>query len=384
MGFSEGTGSFKARLATQRTMKLSQRVLLKLEVYRDPYWDIVEATEDVCEKVKQAKEVLDIWLEPGGEFGEWVQGTIRQTREPGIWYYAISECGTEGVSSLTKRVKFEFEALQSDGSHASIEMKGMGTVNVLALLFFSALIYKYVILCRDYWKSARDLHPVIWTLTIAMVVQYIAQLFHTIHMVVYFSDGRGMKAMHVLSEILFMLAQVLQTSLLILIGLGYTLLQSHIGELDLMIPMCFMIAVIHIMLVGFGKIKDDAAYKYHENEGVIGWLLLVLRLLLYIWFLWAVTSTAKEGGMKLKTFLIQFRAAGSLYFLAFPVFFLIVRNLQPHSQHFFMATSLLVMQLCSNVWLTLLFLTRGEYFKVSSLNSSDLPGGVRIGIMKEE
>ena len=59
--------------------------------------------------------------------------------------------------------------------------------------------------------------------------------------------------------------------------------------------MCFMIGVIHIMLVGFGKIKDpstrdfgavlqccsavqdDASYKYHENEGVIGWILLVLR-----------------------------------------------------------------------------------------------------------
>ena len=26
------------------------------------------------------------------------------------------------------------------------------------------------------------------------------------------------------------------------------------------------------------SLKDDASYKYHENEGVIGWILLSLRL----------------------------------------------------------------------------------------------------------
>merc|ERR1712045_634612 len=109
-----------------------------------------------------------------------------------------------------------------------------------------------------------------------------------------------------MSEIFSMLSQITMTSLLILIGLGYTLLQSRIGELDLMIPLCFMVGVIHIMLVGFGKIKDDASYKYHENEGVVGWILVVMRLLLYAWFLWAVQPSASEGGMQLRRFLAQF------------------------------------------------------------------------------
>merc|ERR550539_1708233 len=139
-----------------------------------------------------------------------------------------------------------------------------------------------------------------------MLVHYLAQVLHTFHLWRYRYDGAGLKALEVLSEILFMLSQVTQTSLLILIALGYTLLQSKIGELDLMIPCCFMVGVIHIMLVGFGKIKDDASYKFHPNEGVIGWILLVVRLLLYAWFLWAVQSSAAEGGMKLQAFLGRF------------------------------------------------------------------------------
>lgn len=181
-----------------------------------------------------------------------------------------------------------------------------------------------------------------------------------------------------------MLSQVTQTSLLILIALGYTLLQSKIGELDLMIPMCFMIGVIHIMLVGFGKIKDDASYKFHENEGVIGWILLGLRLLLYVWFLWAAQSSAQEGGFKIRCFLSQFRLAGTIYFLAYPAIFLLTQMFAPYLQHGIMSVGLMCMQAGSNVWLATLFLTRGEYFKVSTLSASVLPGGCKVGMVKEE
>merc|ERR1712046_151376 len=95
----------------------------------------------------------------------------------------------------------------------------------------------------------------------AMIVQYVAQVFHVLHLWRYRYDGSGIKPLEVLSEILLMLSQVIQTSLLILIALGYTLLQSRMGELDLMIPLCFMVGVIHLMLAGFGKITDDASYK---------------------------------------------------------------------------------------------------------------------------
>merc|ERR1719188_2539647 len=190
---------------------------------------------------------------------------------------------------------------------------------------FTLFIWQFGIQTKTFAKTAGAVHPVIWTLSVGILVQYVAQSFHTVHLWRYKYDGSGLKAFEVLSEILFMLSQVTQTSLLILIALGYTLLQSRIGELDLMIPMCFMVGVIHIMLVGFGKIKDDASYKYHENEGVVGWILMTMRLLLYAWFLWAVQSSAAEGGARLRSFLAQFRAAGTIYFLAYPLLFMITK-----------------------------------------------------------
>lgn len=262
----------------------------------------------------------------------------------------------------------------------------MLTANLICLMVFTVFVYQFYTRAKDFFKSI-DVHPVVWTLVVAMILHYIAQVFHTFHLYRYRLDGSGMKAFEVLSEIMFMLSQVIQTSLLILIALGYTLIQSKIGELDLMIPMCFMVAVIHIMLVGFGKIQDDASYKYHENEGACGWVLLVLRLLLYVWFLWAVQSTANEpgAGRNLQRFCRgQFRIAGSIYFLTYPLIFLITKQFAPYLQHAIMSIGLMLMQMGSNLWLASLFLRKSEYFKVSTLNSSFLPGGARVGLDKEE
>ena len=67
-------------------------------------------------------------------------------------------------------------------------------------------------------------------------------------------------------EILSAVVQVLIQSLLIVIGLGYTLLQSNLGDLDIVIPVVFIVCVINVLLVGCSKIKDDASYKFYEME----------------------------------------------------------------------------------------------------------------------
>merc|ERR1712183_994746 len=111
-----------------------------------------------------------------------------------------------------------------------------------------------------------------------------------------------------------------------------------------------MIGVIHIMLVGFGKIKDDASYKFHENEGLVGWILLVMRLLLWVWFLWAVQSSAAESRRALQEFLSKFRVGGSVYFLAYPTIFLVTKCFAPYQQFPVMSIALMLMHMSSNMW----------------------------------
>jgi len=380
-GYSVGVGSVKVRLRLHRPKSIAEEV--QLEGFSDEDWPAVEAEKDVCDCRKWARLTWKIGIKADGQWGDWVHGTVSQHVRPRIWSFVLTDC--DGVMrNVTHRLKSEFHAAQEGGSEFSVEMRWILPANVFFFVGFGIYTwwnYKRTVVFR---RSAGCIHPVIWILCMGVFIHCVAQVFHTLHLYHYRSDGAGIKALEVLSEILFMLSQVIQTSLLILIALGYTLLQSRIGELDLMIPMCFMVGVIHIMLVGFGKLKDDESYKYHENEGVIGWILLIMRLLLYAWFSWAVQSSAREGGARLRSFLGHFFAAGSVYFLAYPLIFLLTKMFAPYLQHTVLQIGLMVMQASSNVWLATLFLTRGEYFRVSTLSDSELPGGVKIGMTKEE
>lgn len=382
-GYDLGTGSFEVRVKLHQPKTISEDATLQLAIFLDEDWQAVEALDEVCKRNEKSRQLRDIVVKADGNWSEDVSGTLSQSVRPHIWYFAVSDCAG-ALRNFTHRLKFEFTARQEGGSEFSVELRWMLSVNVFAMLAFVGFMYVFIDRMGKFRKSAGSVHPVIWTLLVAMLTQFVGQFFHTVHLYQYRSNGQGFKALEVMSEILFMLSQVIQTTLLILIGLGYTLLQSKIGELDLMIPMSFMVGVVHVMLVGFGKIKDDASYKYHENEGAIGWILLVMRMLLYAWFLWAVQSSAAEGGMGIKRFYALFRNAGTVYFLMYPAIFLLTKCFAPYLQHGVMTVGLLTMQMGSNIWLSRLFLTRGDYFKVSTLSASELPGGCKIGMVKEE
>ncbi|OLP90935.1 hypothetical protein AK812_SmicGene27417 [Symbiodinium microadriaticum] len=243
---------------------------------------------------------------------------------------------------------------------------------VLFLASFVVFLHWFTKRTLAFGKSAGYVHPVIWTLAAGMITQFVAQAH--------------------LPEFIALAATINQIDSDVLHDARR---QARIG-------------VIHIMLVGFGKIKDDASYKYHENEGVIGWILLSLRLGLYGWFLWAVQSSAREGGFKIANFLRQFRIAGSLYFLAFPAGALelgrglrlrteekpaacllalvivlvslsdkVTQLFAQYLQHSVMTIGQMVMQTGFNLWLSSLFLTRGEYFKAQILQLAVLCSGSR-------
>jgi len=155
-------------------------------------------------------------------------------------------------------------------------------------------------------------------------------------------------------------------------------------ELALVKPITFAVCVVHAALVAVGKLHGDSHFKHHQSEGVLGWALVALRLGLYIWFVVAIKESQQKGGFRMQAFLQQFRTAGSIYFLAYPVLFVVVQIFAPYLQHPIMQTGLLTMQTASHFWLASLFLSRGNYFKASALGSSVLPGGSGFNVVPQK
>jgi len=384
-GYTIGEGKYSVRLKYQDGAQPSAgRVRLTLDVFLDEDWHEVEDLPP-CSKARRSRASKYLDLDPSGGWGMWQNGTVIQSVRSHVWYFSLSACGpgNDGMQNRTRKVKFEAHFIQADNSEFSVELKGMLQFHVMYLLGFTACLFKYVSFCRSYVRSAESLHPVIWVLTGAIMLQYMGEVLRADHLWDYSVNGLGIKVVDLLSEICFTTSQVLLTSLLITIGMGYTLLQSRIGDLEMIVPLVCIITMVHVVLVSFAKMTDTSS-KFHEFEGGTGWVLLFMRLVLYAWFVWAVKQTAKEGGMRMQQFLQKFLIAGSMYFLGYPVLFLLIKPFAPYLQHKIITGGLLIIQTGTNIWLAHLLLSRGEYFKVSTLSTSFLPGGVKVGVTKED
>ena len=380
-GYHVGSGTWAVRFKSARPYS-NRNATVTADVFLDNDWAQVESMP-VCDRQKRRRASGTASLPADGSWSPWINGTLSQSARAYVWYVSANDCGN--TLGAPTRIRFEYVARQDGGNEFSVEMIGCLTIALIECVCFILLSYKVYKDCRRYVRSADSLHPVMVTVVSMMGLHFLAVVFQLIHFWAFSYDGQGLKVLDVIAEILNVLSQVIGTSLLILIALGYTLLHSKLGNLDVVIPVVFIVAVLHVLLVGFGKIKDDASYKFYENEGVVGWVLLALRILLLLWFVWAVRETAKEtSSSKMTHFLKKFFLAGSVFFLSYPLVFIVTAMFPPYMRYKVMYLGSFFMRFGSYLWMVRLFLAKGEYYEVSTLKSSFLPGGVVPGLTKEE
>eukprot|EP00451_Oxyrrhis_marina_P040690 CAMPEP_0204394586 /NCGR_PEP_ID=MMETSP0469-20131031/62911_1 /ASSEMBLY_ACC=CAM_ASM_000384 /TAXON_ID=2969 /ORGANISM="Oxyrrhis marina" /LENGTH=424 /DNA_ID=CAMNT_0051388695 /DNA_START=15 /DNA_END=1289 /DNA_ORIENTATION=- len=381
-GYAVGRGTYSIRLKAIRPQVERERKV-ELDVYLDEKWEDVETIKKNCEKSAMRNVKHEVSLPTKGEWSEWINGTLRQTMRPHVWYFAVADCGESKLLSAT-RIRYEFMAWQEDGTEFSVEQDTVLLMHLAEVCLLAAFSFFYITLCKKYMESAENLHATIWALSIAGAVLFLGKIFGTIHWTYYNSDGEGIKALDVIADICVMLSQVTLASLLITVAHGYTLLPGKNEDLDIIVLMVFMIGVIHVLLAGFGKITDDAAHKWHEYEGPVGWVIIACRMALALWFSLALKWTWEASGAKLKVFLFKFGFISMVYFFSYPVLFCITGFFAPYVRQKVVSLGQFLIHWLSLILLTRMFLSRGEYFQVSTMNSSFLPGGGISVLDKDE
>jgi len=379
-----GTSRYKYRLRLEGPLhgmfKPSQNVTVLAEHYFDEHWPAVLSIPEKCARKDKAQGTRELSIPPDGSWTEWSGGTVEHVVRSHVWYYTLSSC--QASLGRVHKIGFEFEALQPNGSHFSVEHQWTLPANIISLIFMAVFSCILVQRCRDFARSAGAMHMVMWVLAGIVAVQFIAQALHAVHLVGYSRNGQGVKALEILSEMLTISGQMVEATFLIIIGTGYTL-QSEGLQLDWVIPVGGLIIIIHVCVIALSRQLDGAADKFHSHDGFAGLIILGLRMLLYAWFLWAVRQTKRKSSPRLKAFLEQFRMAGSLYFLSYPMLYLIASLFAPYLRPAILTVGLMILQIASNVWLSNLLLSRGEYFKVSEMSESELPGASSGGRVRK-
>jgi len=372
-GYGIGKGTWEARVKPQDH---TSAVVLQLELFLDEDWPKVATLPTCSPQVARLARASREIVASGGEWSSWADGEVEQSQRAHIWYFALSGCSAVGRNA-TAGVDFEVRYRQPDESELSVELRLMPCATLLAVLCLSGFLAHVAHRCRSLRQSMGQVPPVVRVLVGATVLQWAAEVLHLLHLQLYEKQGMGESSLEATSGILFMLSQVASCTLLIAIAKGYTLVSSGDLGLDSMKRFAVIVAILKVGLVGHDAWQGDHSDKHHENEGAVGWTIVIVRLLLLAWFITCVRSLHQRcRSLRLQGFLERFQLAGSAYFLAYPVIYTVVQVVAPYLQHPILHIGTAASQTCASIWLSDLFLSKGAYFQVSTLSSPLLPGGV--------
>eukprot|EP00927_Polykrikos_kofoidii_P079602 TRINITY_DN76392_c0_g1_i1.p1 TRINITY_DN76392_c0_g1~~TRINITY_DN76392_c0_g1_i1.p1 ORF type:complete len:435 (+),score=47.64 TRINITY_DN76392_c0_g1_i1:47-1351(+) len=376
-GFGIGRGRFDLDLKL-KSGSLQRNANLMVHAYVDDDWSRASSTSP-CEREEQnlARIHMNTWVDRNASNWEGVSGFLTQTLRSHIWYVAVVDCDIiNGFRNETVELEYDFHAIQADQSEFGVEARHAPYTQGVGLLGFLVILRRMGCRCRAIRESAGALHPVILALAIAATLQCASQVAHMLHLMRYSTDGEGFWLLDVLAEVFFMASQVAHTMLLLAIARGYTLLPGKSSERDLAQLGFIASLAAHAALVSFGKMREGtSSQQHHNNDGLLGWAIVSIQVFLLLFFVYSANSTRLRGGYRLENFMRSFQLAGSLYFVAYPIVFVVAQLFAPYLRQPVIHVGTLFMQASIDVWLTNLFLSRGAYFKASTLSSSILPGG---------
>lgn len=363
-GLGQGKWKFNARLKNGDAMK---NATARLEFLMDEKWLEVRGEPKCAWSPKDSRKLklsTDQWFLQ--------YGVINHQVRSHIWYFTLSVCG-EADKRVPIEIEYEMTFTQEGGSELSVELRYMPSAVFLAVLCLTAFLARFGLLCRSFLQSAGELPPVILALAASVVLQWAAQVLHLYHLQAYEQQGFSESWAETIADMVFMLSQVVSSTLLLAIAKGYTLVgNSDNGSAG---KMAAIIAALHVALVGHGKLQGDHAEAHHGLEGFAGVGILCLRFALFLIFIVRVKALGESsGGWRLHSFLQQFQVAGSLYLLSFPAIYMLGALFAPYLRFPIIHVGQVCFQTASAFWLSNLFLSRGAYFRVSSLSACILPG----------
>ncbi|OMJ87697.1 hypothetical protein SteCoe_10541 [Stentor coeruleus] len=364
------TWQMKAKFAKPVNQSSEEFGIFKGSVYIDTKWQDALSQSSCEAQEKATQRYREISIPLNGEWSKSVDGTMVTKDSYHFWYFALSSCSI----SQRQKVKVEIQFTQPDGSQFSIEEQGLNNIFIAVLVIFLIFLYRNLKKLISNFKKTDNLEIHLLILNIAIACEFIAILCEVVHLWIYSSNGKGLGALDVFYQIFDSLSSISITILLIIISTGWTIKYKDFPDFELLLPICFLVVVLNIMIIGLGRITQDASNKNSDFECVPGYILIVIRILMWIWFIFNSKDLYVKASCQLENFLNRFVFVSSMYFVALPIVIIASWFLEPYRRNAFVVVGVNTVQVIVFFYLTHLFSEKSAFYKVSTISESVLPG----------
>ncbi|XP_059824187.1 transmembrane protein 145 isoform X1 [Hypanus sabinus] len=246
--------------------------------------------------------------------------SFRSVRER-WWYIALSKCGSSGLQlhyemKLTNGHSFWTQEFSAD--EAGILETDITFLGIFLLLFCISCYFAHLL------KARLLLHVTYKMFLVATGVEVLSLLFFCIYWGHYATNGVGNHSIKILAKLLNSVSFLVFLLLLMVLAKGFTITRGRIsynGSVKLAVYMT-LYTITHAVLFVYEAEFFDPGQVLYTYESPVGYGLMVLQCVAYLWFSYAVYITLKQHPEK-QAFYIPFFAAYTLWFIAVPVTVLI-------------------------------------------------------------
>ena len=340
-------------------------------IYIDKKWEDALAQATCSQKVGISKNNITLEVPLNGDWSDSIMGTMVQRSRTHFWYFTISACEIKEK----QRIKIEMKFLNADESEFSAEDLGLQYVYpIILVIYFFALSGNLLRLIRKF-NQTDDLELNLLVLNISIGCQYTAILCEVIHVWAYAYNGYGVVFLDVFYQAFEVLSSIIITILLIVIASGWTLKYKDFPDAEIYLPISLFVIVLNLMIVGVGRLTEDFYYKNSDYEGIPGYVLVFIRIALWIWFVYLIKDMQEQQkrNAKLLDFLNKYFIMASLYFLALPAVVVFSWIFEPYVRNKAVVVLNNFIQILVFLFLTHLFSEKSTFYKVSTLSDSVLP-----------
>ncbi|KAJ3449636.1 intimal thickness receptor-related [Anaeramoeba flamelloides] len=239
------------------------------------------------------------------------------------WYFALSDCSAKSMSVTDMDVHIWNPVLGSTQQEFSCENQGLLS---MITTFFVLFLLLGSVLGHQLWKIHKkgEIHTYLRIFAAVYFFQIFGIIFSLAHYGSYANNGKGSTGVLVFSELLFIVAQILEILILIFIGQGWTISHRTIHYQKIIIGFIIFIACLDILLMISSYVVMDEGSQYIAIEAVPGILLLIVRIFITFVFGYFIRrSYMIETNQKKKRFYKIFGLVALFWLIWIPFFGLV-------------------------------------------------------------
>lgn len=364
----EGSWEIKLRLGgAYQPLQKGEYYDLKLLLYKDSDWD---SSAFECKSLEKAYS-YPVKIPKDG-WSETFRGSINEPEVPHIWFFMLADC--EKVLGPKGSVRIELNIKSNDQSELPIEMKGQKRIYILVCILFTLLLGRNIVRLYKHFNQEEEIEAVLVMLNIAVVFEFASMVFYILHITAYESNGKGVGAFEFFGSAGNFICDFIMICLLLLIAQGWSITFRAFPSPEVYISVMIILGFLHFVLSAIEMALSDAYYLFSNYEGALGWLIFVSRVFMAVWLYWNLSETIGNVPSNTELFLRRFGLASVVYILALPFLILVAQALPPYKRHKFIVGSNIIVQGIAMFALSWLFTSKSQYYKISTMSASILPG----------